>query len=73
MTTAEVTAAKLLTAEDLADRWQLLDKKGEPNPKPVYRLTREGKLKAVKLGRYYRYSVAEVEAFEAGGGKGLEE
>jgi excisionase family DNA binding protein len=52
---------KLLTAEQLAARWQV--------PKSqVYRLTREAKLPTVKLGRYYRYAVEAVESFEAGGG-----
>jgi hypothetical protein len=69
---ATATATRLLTAEDLAARWQFFDKKGDPNPKPVYRLTREGKLKAVALGRYYRYRVEDVEEFEAEGGKGLD-
>lgn len=68
MTTA--TTTRLFTAEDLADRWQFFDKNGKPNPAPVYRLTREGKLKAVKLGRYYRYSVADIEDLEAKGGTG---
>jgi excisionase family DNA binding protein len=34
----------------------------------VYRLTRSGAVPAVKLGRYYRYRLAAVEAFEAAGG-----
>lgn len=51
----------LLTAGQLAGRWQV--------PKAqVYRLTREGRLPAVRIGRYYRYSLAAVEAWEAGGG-----
>ena len=49
--------AQLLTAEQLADRWQV--------PKSqVYRLTREGKIPAVHLGKYYRYRVDQIEAFE---------
>ena len=56
-----VTASRLLTADDLAERWQV--------PKAhVYRLTRSGQLPTVKLGRYCRYDVRAVEAFEAGGG-----
>lgn len=50
---------KLLTADQLADRWQI------PRSQ-VYRLTREQKIPSVKLGRYYRYSPAAIEAFEAG-------
>lgn len=66
--TPPVTAGKLLTAEQLAERWQLLGKDGRPKPAHVYRLTREGQLKAARLGRYYRYKIDDVVAFEAGGG-----
>ena len=49
--------AQLLTAEQLADRWQV--------PKSqVYRLTREGKIPAVHLGKYYRYREDQIELFE---------
>jgi excisionase family DNA binding protein len=57
---------QLLTAEQLAERWRV-------SLALVYRLTREGKLPAVKLGRYYRYRVEAVEEFEVGGGVGREE
>lgn len=40
----------LLTAGELAERWQV--PKGH-----VYRLTRDGLIPAVRLGRYYRYRV----------------
>ena len=40
--------AQLLTAEQLAERWQV-------ETSQVYRLTRSGAVPAVKLGRYYRY------------------
>lgn len=54
------SARRLLTAEDLADRWQV--------PKShVYRLTREGVIPAVRLGRYYRYKLEAIEAFERNG------
>jgi excisionase family DNA binding protein len=33
----------------------------------VYRLTREGAIPAVKLGRYYRYRLDAIERFELGG------
>jgi excisionase family DNA binding protein len=50
---------QLLTAEQLAERWQV--------PRShVYRLTREDKIPAVKLGKYYRYRLDQVEAFELG-------
>jgi excisionase family DNA binding protein len=51
----------LLTAADVAERWQV------PSAQ-VYRLTREGKLPVVRLGRYCRYRLEAVEAFEVGGG-----
>ena len=53
-----LTRDQLLTAEQLAERWQV--------PKShVYRLTR-GRDPAVRLGRYYRYRLDEIEAFELG-------
>lgn len=52
-----VVRPRLLTAGELADRWQV--------PKShVYRLTREGRIPAVRLGRYYRYRLAAVERWE---------
>ncbi len=52
-------SGQLLTADQLAQRWQV--------PKShVYRLTREGQVPAVKLGRYYRYHPAAIAAFETG-------
>ena len=51
--------SQLLTADELATRWQV--------PKNhVYRLTREGKIPAVRLGKYYRYRLDAIEAFETG-------
>jgi excisionase family DNA binding protein len=59
------TVTRLLTADQLAERWQV--------PKShVYRLTREGKIPAVKLGRYYRYLLEAVEDFERAGGSRLD-
>lgn len=55
-----VTAAQLLTAEQLAERWQV-------PASHVYRLTRGGKVPVVKLGRYYRYRLDAIESFELGG------
>jgi excisionase family DNA binding protein len=49
---------RLLTAGELAERWQV--------PKShVYRLTREGLVPAVRLGRYYRYRLEAIERWEA--------
>ena len=54
-------AARLLTAEDVAARWAV--------PKSqIYRLQREGKLPAVCIGRYRRWRLETVEAFEREGG-----
>jgi excisionase family DNA binding protein len=50
---ADTTAGRLLTPDELATRWQV--------PKAhVYRLTRECRLPTVRLGRYYRYRVAAI-------------
>lgn len=57
---AEV-ATRLLVADELAERWQV--------PKAqVYRLAREGKVPAVRVGRYMRFSMAAIEAWELAGG-----
>jgi len=53
--------ARLLTAADLAERWQVTEHH-------VYRLAREGRLPVVELGRYKRFRLAVIEAFEAEGG-----
>lgn len=51
--------AQLLTAEQLAERWQV--------PRShVYRLAREKRIPCVALGRYRRFSLAAVEAYELG-------
>jgi excisionase family DNA binding protein len=54
-----VSAAQLLTAEQLAERWQVPQSH-------VYRLTRERRIPVVKLGRYYRYRLDAIERFELG-------
>lgn len=54
-----LTAAQLLTAQQLADRWQV--PKGH-----VYRLTREGRIPVVRLGRYFRYRIDAIERWEEG-------
>ena len=50
---------QLLKAEQVAERYQV-------PVSQIYRLTREGHLPAVKLGRYYRYSESALESFESG-------
>jgi excisionase family DNA binding protein len=51
------TTTRLLTADDLAERWSV-------SKAHVYHLTREGRIPAVKVGRYYRYRLASIEAWE---------
>jgi excisionase family DNA binding protein len=53
----------LLTAEQVAERWQV-------PLSQVYRLSRAGRLPAVRLGRYVRYQLSAIEEFEAAGGTG---
>jgi excisionase family DNA binding protein len=53
-----VSAAYLLTADDLAARWQV-------SKHHVYRLAREGRIPCVQIGRYYRFRLAAIEAWEA--------
>ena len=59
--TAMDTPGRLLTAEDLAQRWQL-------PTSWIYAATRDGRIPAVRLGRYRRFRVSAIEAFEADGG-----
>jgi excisionase family DNA binding protein len=56
--------AQLLTAEQLAERWQV--------PKShIYRLAREWKIPNFELGRYRRWSLEAIEQFERDGGGGV--
>lgn len=56
-----LTASQLLTADELATRWQV--------PKAhVYRLAREGQIPTVTLGRYRRFRAGDVAEFEQAGG-----
>lgn len=59
-----ITASQLLTADQLAERWQVT----KPH---VWRLTREDKLPVVRLGgRNLRYRLEAIEEFERQGGLG---
>jgi Helix-turn-helix domain len=51
----------------------LAEEDGEGTPNQVYRLARAGRLPAVKLGRYRRFALADVEAFERNGGAAADE
>jgi hypothetical protein len=55
-----ITTPQLLTAEQLARRWQV-------PPSHVYRLTREARIPVVKLGRYYGYRPDAIDHFELRG------
>jgi excisionase family DNA binding protein len=55
---AGVDLIRLLTAEQLAARWQV-------KPSHVYRLAREGELPVVKIGRYRRFRLDAIERWEA--------
>lgn len=52
-------ATRLMTAEQLADRWQV-------SKAQIYRLAREGRIPAVPIGRYYRFRLDAIAAWEEG-------
>jgi len=58
--TVERPSGRLLTAEELAERWQV-------TVGWVYAKTRSGEIPKVPLpGRYFRYRLDVIERFEAG-------
>jgi excisionase family DNA binding protein len=56
-TGTRATGTRLLTAAELAERWQV-------PASHVYRLAREGGLPSVKLGRYVRFRLDLIERWE---------
>lgn len=59
-------ASQLLTAEQLAERWQI-------KPSTVYAMTRRKAIPTVRLGaRLYRYRLGDIVAFERAGGGGTD-
>ncbi len=50
---------QLLTAEQLAERWQV-------PASQIWRLARNNAIPTVRLGRYVRFNPAAIEAFENG-------
>jgi excisionase family DNA binding protein len=52
---------QLLTAEEVGARWQV-------TKHHVYRLASRGLLPVVKLGRYKRFRLEDIEQFEVEGG-----
>ena len=59
---APAARGRLLTADDLADRWSVSRDK-------VYAMARDGHLNSVRVGRYVRFRTEAVEAFELEGGR----
>jgi Helix-turn-helix domain len=69
MNSAAEGATVLLTPEQLAERWQFSRKD------PIYRMVREGVIPdgaVVRLGRFYRFRLDGIEAFERSGGTGVD-
>jgi len=54
---AHGSSAQLLTTDQLAERWQV-------SKAHVYRLAREKRIPAVAIGRYYRFRLSSIEAWE---------
>jgi excisionase family DNA binding protein len=50
-------SGQLLTADQLAERWQV-------PTSHVYRLARDGRIPTVELGRYRRFRLDAIEQFE---------
>jgi excisionase family DNA binding protein len=50
---------RLLTPEQLAERWQV-------QKSQIYRLGREKKIPVVRLGKYLRFRLDHIEAWENG-------
>lgn len=53
-----ISATRLLTADDLAERWSV-------TVAHVYRLAREDRIPTVRIGRYFRFRPDAIEAWEA--------
>jgi len=61
MTAAAPARGNLLTAEEVAARWQV-------SRSQVYALVRSGKIPTVVIGRYYRFRLDALEEWELAGG-----
>lgn len=60
-------ADRLLTPQQLADRWTI-------KPSTVYSMTRAGQLPTVRIGpRLYRYRLEAIEQYERDGGQNEQE
>jgi predicted DNA-binding transcriptional regulator AlpA len=61
-TIARLNRERLMTASDLADRWQV-------KKSLVYQLSRTGQIPTIRLGeRYVRFSIDAIREFESTGG-----
>lgn len=58
MSSLNAERAQLMTADELAERWQV-------SRAHVYRLAREGRIPCVPIGRYYRFRPAAIAQWEA--------
>lgn len=56
---AGLNGNQLLTAEELAERWQV-------SAAQVYRLAREGGVPSVRIGRYVRFRRDVIDRWESG-------
>lgn len=54
---AHTSNGRLLDADDLGARWKV-------SRAHVYRLAREGRIPTVRIGRYYRFRLDAIEAWE---------
>lgn len=55
--TAEASEERLLTVDDVADRWRV-------SAKTVQRLVNQGKLASVRIGRQIRLRLVDVMTYE---------
>ena len=49
---------RFLTADDLAERWRV-------SKSQVYRLVRAEQIPTVRIGRYFRFRLSAIEAWES--------
>jgi excisionase family DNA binding protein len=59
------SASRLLTADELAARWSV-------GKSQVWRLARESRVPTVHIGRYVRFRLVDLEAWERNGGSGVD-
>ena len=57
MTTSDDTPERLLSLDDLADRWQV-------STRTIKRLLDDGEIHCVRVGRQIRFKLADILAYE---------